>query len=212
MVELLNVYFVLKSGGNDVQYPLPDIRVKYGDSLIFSRIATDEKLQDNLLLVPKEIYDSCDFTDYVNGDGEVDDTSDIWLADAKDLWNWNGTAEYVFPIEDWSDYEFDNDLFAELMTADVLYFTSSYRWDGKVEKLRSCQGGLKLRVIIDRSYRTTMPVKRSSDKWRGIESTQVVEELSASIGHVTRMLMLKQFTDEQRIRSEGMLCFALFLL
>ena len=67
-----------------------------------------------------------------------------------------------------------------------------------------CFGGLKLKVIIDKSYREQMPVKRSSDKWRGIASTEPVQELSASIGHVARLVTLKQFSDEQRIRSDGM--------
>jgi len=186
-------------GGNDVQYPFADIHVRYGDTLIFKR--ADESMTDNLFLVPAEVYESCNFSAFADAEGVMDSSSVLWLADADDMYNANGTAQYEFPIEDWSRYTFDNDLFAQLIQADILYFTSALRWNSRWGQ--SCRGGLKVRVLIDRSNRTTMPIRRSSDKWRGIQKLDTVMELSASIGHISRSLMLKQFTDEQRVRSVG---------
>eukprot|EP01083_Nonionella_stella_P293879 999324_1 len=64
--------------GNDVQYPLPDIHVRYGDKLIFKRI--DASLKDDLVLVDEDLYNSCDFSKYANSDGDILDSAELLLA------------------------------------------------------------------------------------------------------------------------------------
>ena len=199
-------------GSWDVQYPFHEIHVKYGDSLIFTR-RYGSATYDDLYLVPEEVYESCNFSspyNLTNPYVEMDNTSMLWLADFEDIWCDPGNDElpsecqYEFLIEDWSNYEVteEEDLFGQLITADTLYFTSSYYWDNDNIWRQSCKGGLKVKVIID-GYRKLMPLKKSSDAWRDIADQDIVEAMDASIGHISRQLILQQFNDEQRIRSEG---------
>eukprot|EP00484_Ammonia_sp_Unknown_P013073 CAMPEP_0197078964 /NCGR_PEP_ID=MMETSP1384-20130603/213379_1 /TAXON_ID=29189 /ORGANISM="Ammonia sp." /LENGTH=1120 /DNA_ID=CAMNT_0042517833 /DNA_START=6 /DNA_END=3369 /DNA_ORIENTATION=- len=164
-------------------------------------------------VVPEEVYENCNFSypyNLTNEYGEMDNTSALWLADPEDMHCDTGTAQegsacqYEFPIEDWSEYAVDeesDDLFTKLITADTLYFVSSYRWERR-DKWSSCVNGLKVKVHID-GYRKLMPVRRSSDAWRDIADSETVEEMNAAIGHISRQLILQQFNAEQRVRSEG---------
>ena len=149
----------------------------------------------------------------------MDNTSSLWLADSEDMYCEPSTEEYAsdcsyeFLIEDWSGYEVDeDDLFGQLITNDVLYFTSSFRWDrDSDDRWRSCSNGLKLKVYID-GYRKLMPLRKSSDAWRDITDQDIVASMDASIGHISRQLILQQFNDEQRIRSEGMFIYIILCI
>ena len=188
--------------GNDRQYPLGDIYVRFGDTLIFKQ--NEDIYDDDLWLVPKSVYDSCDFSK----EGVLENDH-LLLATPSDLYNinkTNETAKYELFIEDFSNYTteyFGDALFEELMKSDILYFTSSVDWDHS-KKDGSCKSGLKIKVIIDKSYRDLMPVQRQNNIWRALRDKESVKSLDSSIGHIARALMLKQFSDEQRARSQGL--------
>eukprot|EP01084_Bolivina_argentea_P086395 156158_1 len=204
---------------SDVQYPLHDIHVTYGDTLIFKR--RDDWPPDDLYLVPKEVYENCNFSypyNLTNDFGDMDNQSSLWLADMEDMycplpktysWAYDAsTCQYEFPIDDWSEYELnenenENDLFGKLIKSDILYFISSHYWDRPDNAWASCNGGLKLKVIIHKEKRKLMPLKKSSDAWREIGKASIIKAMHASVGHISRQLILSQFNAEQRIRSEG---------
>ena len=80
------------------------------------------------------------------------------------------------------------------ITGNVIYFASAYK-DGE-----NCKQGIKVRVFIEE--RTAIPVITEAD---GVDlsTNAVVQDLQAAIGHLSRMLILAQFSTEQRVRSEG---------
>ena len=94
----------------------------------------------------------------------------------------------------------ENDIFGKLITQNELYFASSYNWDRTWSQ--SCKGGLKVKVIIE-GYRNEMDIIESNQDWKDFVNSEEIKNLKASIGHLSRMLVLQQFADEQRIRSEG---------
>ena len=89
-------------------------------------------MREDLFLVPPDVFESCNFSNITNEYGEMDNSSVLWLAEPEDMWNENRTQEFVFDIEDWSEYVDDldnNDLFGQLISQKELYFTSSTNWD-----------------------------------------------------------------------------------
>ena len=51
-----------------------------------------------------------------------------------------------------------------------------------------------------------MPVVTEGDGGSfDLDATETIQDLKAAIGHLSRMLILAQFSTEQRIRSEGVL-------
>ena len=62
--------------------------------------------------------------------------------------------------------------------------------------------GVKVKVYIEN--RTAIPVVTDADAEFDISATDTVQDLQAAIGHLSRMLILAQFSTEQRVRSEGM--------
>ena len=81
-----------------------------------------------------------------------------------------------------------------------LYFASAYRWADTVNT-PSCVQGVKVKVYVEN--RTAIPVVTDGEGF-DISATEVVKDLQAAIGHLSRMLILAQFSTEQRVRSEGM--------
>ena len=49
-----------------------------------------------------------------------------------------------------------------------------------------------------------MPVLTDGESSLDLDASDTVQDLKASIGHLSRMLILAQFSTEQRVRSEGM--------
>ena len=73
----------------------------------------------------------------------------------------------------------------------------------------SCVNGVKVKVYIDN--RTAIPVVTDGAGF-DISATDTVKDLQAAIGHLSRMLILAQFSTEQRVRSEGMLSLFVHIL
>ena len=143
----------------------------------------------------------------------------LYIGDMNETYS-NGTKrEFRFEIKDYSD-EPDpdsNDIYGQLIRSDILYFTSSHSpFYGVIPS--SCQGfdytgwefvdtaswpaldgGLKLRVFVD-GYRSNMETKESV---LDIANSEEVSDMQYAIGQLGRMLILQQFSEEQRVRSEG---------
>ena len=68
-----------------------------------------------------------------------------------------------------------------------------------------CESGIKLRVYVENI--TAIPVVTDGESGFDISATDTVKDLQAAIGHISRMLILAQFSTEQRVRSEGILLY-----
>ena len=85
---------------------------------------------------------------------------------------------------------------------DILYITSAHEWNDETSS-RGCKNGMKMRVFLE--DRTVIPVVTGDDiPDLDLSTTETVQDLIASIGHLGRILILQQFNTENRIRSEGM--------
>ena len=95
-------------------------------------------------------------------------------------------------VQDWHVREWGN----------PLYFASARDWN-RWDDMRwaGCKNGVKLRVFIE--DREAIPFLEDDGAAFDISTTETVQDLMASIGHLSRMLILAQFNAEQRIRSEG---------
>ena len=188
---------------------------------------------DDCWLVPKEIYDSCDFrvNNRAYASHYIDDNDDVLVNSTfrmfaggevytnlsrpenqgihfKDYEKWN---MFIWNITDNSDMlpcDAD-DLWCNLVTADTLYFVSMYRWDVSWTN-GSCKGqfwkggrdsrGLSTVVHIN-GYRSNKNLTEADPN--GLLDPAVVSDLQYAIGTLGRTVILAQFSDEQRIRSEG---------
>eukprot|EP01083_Nonionella_stella_P061701 160722_1 len=183
-------------------YPLADMHVSIGDTILFtSRVRTSE----DLWLVPREVYESCNFTNKTDqiqlavynwlrgGTYDANETCD----DCDQGWHmvkykYNEDGGHKFLIQRWHIKEYGN----------PLYFASAREWDRWDDPGRAgCRNGIKLRVFIE--PRKAIPILDADASELDIASTETVQDLMASIGHLSRMLILSQFNFEQRIRSEG---------
>lgn len=84
---------------------------------------------------------------------------------------------------------------------DILYITSAHEWN-KPSSQRGCKNGMKMKVIFE--DRKVLPVV--TDEAIGdidLSASDTVQDLTASIGHLSRILILSQYATENRIRSEG---------
>lgn len=169
-------------------YPMPDIHAKVGDRVVFAgRWGTN----DDVYLVPPEVFESCNFTNQ---------TKQIQLAMRFQTSNENG---YVFLVQQYHfDFKKNPYLFKDDATGGkVMYFTSSYYWDRFDRPDRqSCRLGVKLRVFLEQQ--TFVEVMQNAGLTNLASSTEI-KKIEASIGHLSRGLILQQFNFEQRIRSEG---------
>ena len=220
----------------DRLYPYSTLNVKYGDKLVFR---TAQSTKDDVILVPEEIFNSCNFSldeyaeYYLNDDGDIDVNSSLYLASWSDIyqdrsdaafvasnttWNEEWDKEYMFTIEDRSNLLpcDDTDLYCKLITADTLYFTTSRYW-WRTWRPGNCLGdwrafyskddytgqmGLKLKVTVEGSHTRNLDYAEA-DSARMLDP-DLVQDLQYAIGTMGRTLILSQFSDEQRIRSEGM--------
>eukprot|EP01084_Bolivina_argentea_P032902 60898_1 len=88
---------------------------------------------------------------------------------------------YKLLLQNWHVYEWGQ----------ILYFAS----------YSGCKDGIKLRVFIE--DREVIPVILDDISSLDLSTSETVKDLETSIGHLSRILILQQFSDEQRIRSEG---------
>ena len=84
---------------------------------------------------------------------------------------------------------------------DILYITSAHEWNDP-DSNRGCKNGMKMRIFLE--DREVLPVVTGDDIDLDLSATDTVQDLIASIGHLSRILILQQFHTENRIRSEGM--------
>ena len=152
---------------------------------------------------------------------DLDENSTFRLAGAGSFYTnrenltWDDFDEfnqYIWTIQDNSHLlpcDAD-DLWCELVTADTLYFVSLARYGvswGSGYK-GGCLGqysmyggqGLKQKVKIN-GYRTNLPTVEANTE--ALLDPEIVENLEYSIGTLGRNMILAQFSEEQRIRSEG---------
>ena len=197
--------------------PLPDIHVKYGDKVEFW-MAEDNRA-DDLLLVTKEMFESCNFSSIADDKDDVTNesagasASGMWLTDKYGLYNFENAS-------DWKPYTVEivdrrnetnsswNSLRDELLAGDILYFTSSRKWEREDQpQKQACKRGWKQRVIIEQEPRRTLPLIESNIN--ALFDSDEIQDLVAATGHLGRTLVLKQFNTENRIRSEGVLTLCL---
>jgi len=209
-----------------VLYPLSDIHTKLGDRLVFRSYA--HWARDPVLLVPRDLWESCNFSHSEYSDYYLDDAGKLitdspfylaapqslynnlsdpkWLANHSTDWHseWN---EFVWTIEDHSHLLpcNESDLYCQLVTDDVLYFVSPTNWN--VWWGKSCSGswetsvgGLQLRVYIDGVSHE--PLEKVEVDPNALLDVETVRDLEYAIGSLGRTLILSQFTEEQRVRSE----------
>eukprot|EP00486_Rosalina_sp_Unknown_P006766 CAMPEP_0201573750 /NCGR_PEP_ID=MMETSP0190_2-20130828/17775_1 /ASSEMBLY_ACC=CAM_ASM_000263 /TAXON_ID=37353 /ORGANISM="Rosalina sp." /LENGTH=408 /DNA_ID=CAMNT_0048001077 /DNA_START=1 /DNA_END=1223 /DNA_ORIENTATION=+ len=163
-------------------YPLADMHISVGDRILFK---ARDWTPDDLWLVTEDVYNSCDWSDTSNlrqlaNNNQIrgDCENNPWLP-----------CGYEFLAQEWHVENYGN----------PLYFASAYRW-ADTSNTPSCVNGVKVKVYIDN--RTAIPVVTDGDGF-DISATDTVKDLQASIGHLSRMLILAQFSTEQRVRSEG---------
>eukprot|EP01083_Nonionella_stella_P251323 867235_1 len=188
-------------------YPLADLHVSLGDSIFFtSRMTTSE----DLWLVPPEVYESCNFTNQTDqiqlavnnflrgGTFTRNETCDLVEDEGCQGGGWiinrypyNELGGFTFLVQNWHVRQWGN----------PLYFASAREWDRWGSSNQGCRNGIKLRVFVE--PRAAIPFLEDDGSAFDISTTETVQDLMASIGHLSRMLILSQFNAEQRVRSEG---------
>ena len=123
-----------------------------------------------------------------------------------DRWNqfiWNITDNsHLLPCA-------NGDLWCETITADTLYFTTmndwNYAWTNGSCKGRFWKQSKEARgmgqVVHIQGYKSNLPNVEADPN--GLLDPAVVADLQYAIGTLGRTMILAQFTDEQRVRSEG---------
>jgi len=164
-------------------FPFPDIHLSVGDQLFFQ--SGNRWTSNDVWVVTKQVFDSCNFTD-TSGSKQLAVNGDIHDNAAEDPAYPGG---FTFLVEQHHLEEYGN----------ILYFTSSRQWaDWNANEQSSCLLGIKVRVFVEE--RTAVRVLTDG---YDISTSDTVKDLQASIGHLSRMLILQQFSTEQRVRSEG---------
>eukprot|EP00484_Ammonia_sp_Unknown_P014928 CAMPEP_0197079140 /NCGR_PEP_ID=MMETSP1384-20130603/213471_1 /TAXON_ID=29189 /ORGANISM="Ammonia sp." /LENGTH=985 /DNA_ID=CAMNT_0042518013 /DNA_START=29 /DNA_END=2986 /DNA_ORIENTATION=+ len=188
-------------------YPLKDLHVHVGDRVFFT---AKTGTWEDLWLVPREVYESCNFTNetsqiqlaiakWIRGDTYTRNESCTLGSDGCSERGWilreypyNDDGGFTFLVQDWHVAEWGN----------PLYFASAREWDNWNDlRYHGCLNGIKLRVFVDE--RKAIPLVEDDGSSYDLQALQTVDDLSESIGHLSRMLMLQQFNFEQRIRSQG---------
>merc|ERR1719295_985111 len=160
-------------------YPFADIHVSVGDKVHFKAFGWTG---DDLWMVNQDHYESCNFSDTANI-SQLATYNDV-RGDRDDL-----PGGYTWLAQDWHVRELGN----------PIYFTSTWYWTDDTQS--RCKMGVKVRVFIEE--REAVPVVTDGEASFDLDATDTVQDLKAAIGHLSRMLILAQFSTEQRIRSEG---------
>ena len=112
------------------------------------------------------------------------------------------TCGYEFLIQDWHVNARGGEL----------YFASSFNYAELVTgfglppsyNFTACELGVKVKLVIE--DREAIPVYEDDGSSFDFANTDTVKDLEAAIGHLGRILILAQFSIEQRVRSEGICC------
>eukprot|EP01084_Bolivina_argentea_P032907 60903_1 len=205
-----NTYnYAFMNGNNPAGYQinLPfEIHVKYGDKLVFRKL--NDWGIDDLLIVSSEMFETCNFSIITDWNNKVTkaSASEYWLTDKYGL--------YDYPYgnnSNWKPFTFNirkykinsNSIRDKLLSSNVLYFTSSARWNYPLTSYPSCKYGFKLKVIIEGYKKKENILTVLNSNINSVLDSDEIHALQASIGYLSRTALLQQFSDEQRIRSEG---------
>ncbi len=160
---------------------------------------------EDLWLVPKILYDTCNFTNTTN---------QIQLAIAKwiraDTYTTNESCiinstigcdnngwivneypyspgGYTFLVQDWHVKKWGK----------ILYFASAREWDNwKDYRNHGCLNGIRLKVFIDE--RNSIPLIEDDGESFDLSALDTVDDLSSSIAYLSRALILQQFLTNKK--------------
>ena len=184
---------------SDINLPFGDLHVKYGDFVTFENV--DSWSKDDLILVTEEMFHSCNFSTIADDKDDVtNESTELWMTDMYGLQNHLNDSEwepFTFEIVDRRNETTWDSLRDELLAADILYFTSSRKWErDDTPTKRACKNGFKQRVVIEHDERRTLPVIESNIN--SLFDSEEVQDLVSASGYLGRTLILKQFHTENR--------------
>ena len=170
---------------------------------------------DDVILVNKDMFDSCNFSAIADDKDDVTNESagGLWMTDKYGLYDFHNDSEWeplTIEVVDRRNETSFSSLRDELLADDVWYFVSSRKWERADQPTKqSCKNGMKQRVVIEQDPRRTLPLIASN--LDAIFDTKQIAELEAATGYLGRTLILKQFATENRVRSEGICTLSLSL-
>ena len=183
-------------------YPFADLHISIGDKILFK---TKDYTNNDVWIVTEDVWNSCDWSDttnliqladkgYVRGDCDDNPSYPCGYEFLVQQWHIENYGMIIMHvILFFSACFLIKRIVALFVLGNPLYFASSYR--------TSCADGVKIKVYVDN--RTAIPVVTDSTDGFDISATDTIKDLQAAIGHLSRMLILSQFSTEQRVRSEG---------